>query len=328
MIDVRKEFEKRRKNVTNNSVGMFGKLFGKKEDNIIIENEILQSNILKEKSSQYFTIVFYDFLKHFANFNFLKGEELLDSFKEQYNIDENTIKFFKNVLRSNNLFKKEKEIKIKSKKNKKEKSLFNYTSNKHFKDITDKSLKSVLFSLKYLDKPEYLSILCINKEYNKTILGIMYKHILLKNIQNIDAKKHIEIKKEYDYNKIKESNKDPNKKIICSDIIDLDIKRTFFSTNKEEKMEKIRNILRAIASELPELNYYQGMNQISAFLLNICDNNEEDAFYLYMSFLKSTQYITLFKNDLEKINVLFYLFDRLLNLFRIFCVSLVNNFIY
>ena len=80
-------------------------------------------------------------------------------------------------------------------------------------------------------------------------------------------------------------------------------------------MEKIRNILRALASELPELNYYQGMNQISAFLLNICDDKEEDAFYLYMAFLKSTPYITLYKNDLEKINVLFYLFDRLLNLY-------------
>ena len=325
LIDVIKEFEKRRKNVNNNSVGMFGKLFGKKEDNKIIENEILQSNILKEKSSQYFTIVFYDFLKHFANFNFLKGEELLNSFKEQYILDENTIKFFKNVLKSNNIYKKEKIINTKDKKKLKEKYIFNFTSNKHFRNITDKSLKSVLFSLKYLDKSDYLSILCINKEYNKAILRIMYKHILLKNMQNIDIKKHIEIwkillnykdiKKQYDYNKIKESNKDPNKKIICSDIIDLDIKRTFFSTNKEEKMEKIRNILRALASELPELNYYQGMNQISAFLLNICDDKEEDAFYLYMAFLKSTPYITLYKNDLEKINVLFYLFDRLLNLY-------------
>lgn len=325
LIDVRKEFEKRRKNVINNSIGVFGKLFGKKEDNKIIENEILQSNILKEKSSQYFTIVFYDFLKHFANFNFLKGEELLNSFKEKYNLDETTIKFFKNILKSNNIYKKEKEINIKDKKNKKEKSLFNFKSNKHFRNITDKSLISVLFSFKYLDKSDYLSILCTNKEYNQAILGIMYKHILLKNIQNIDIKKHLEIwkillnykviKKEYDYNKIKESNKNPNKKIINSDIIDLDIKRTFFSNNKEEKMEKIRNILRAISSELPELNYYQGMNQISAFLLNICDNNEEEAFYLYMSFLKSTQYITLYKNDLEKINVLFYLFDRLLNLY-------------
>ena len=76
-------------------------------------------------------------------------------------------------------------------------------------------------------------------------------------------------------------------------------------------MEKIKNILKAIASELPDINYYQGMNQIA----NICEDNEEDAFYLFMSFLKNSEYSNLFKNDLEKMNVLFYQFDRILNLY-------------
>ena len=152
----------------------------------------------------------------------------------------------------------------------------------------------------------------------------MYKNILLSN-KNIDIKKHVEIwkillnykkiRKEYDYQKIKESNKDPKKKVMYSDIIDLDILRTFFSKNKEEKMKKIGHILKAISSEVPSLNYYQGMNQIAAFLLNICEDNEEEAFYIFMSFLKNTEYINLFTNDLEKMNVLFYQFDRLINLY-------------
>ena len=326
-IDIKKEFEKRRKNLNNNnSKGMFGKLFGKKEENKIIENEILQSQIYNEKSSQYFITVFYDYLKHFNNFNFLKAEELLNSFTEKYNLDKSTIDFFKEVIKSDILYKNEKEIICKEKKlNKEEKILFNYKTNKQFRNFDEKSLKSILFSLKYLDKTEYPSVLCLNKKFNKKMLKNIYKHLLLNNNQKVDIKKHLEIwkiilkysevKKEYDYNKIKESNKDPNKKIICSDIIDLDIIRTFFSTNKEEKMEKIKNILRAIASELPKINYYQGMNQIAAFLLNICDDNEEEAFYVFLSFLKNSEYSTLFENDLEKMNASFYQFDRLLNLY-------------
>ena len=324
-IDIKKEFEKRRKNINSNQNGFFGKLFkgGKKEENEIIENEILQSQIYKEKLNQYFTIVFYDYLKRFSSFNFLKAEELLDSFVEKYNLEEKTIKFFRNIIKSDNFCKKQlannnKEIKYDNS------ILFNYKPNKQFKEIKENSIKSILFSLKYIDKEQYLSILTLNKKYHKKILKIMYKNILLSN-KNIDIKKHVEIwkillnykkiRKEYDYQKIKESNKDPKKKVMYSDIIDLDILRTFFSKNKEEKMKKIGHILKAISSEVPSLNYYQGMNQIAAFLLNICEDNEEEAFYIFMSFLKNTEYINLFTNDLEKMNVLFYQFDRLINLY-------------
>ena len=324
-IDIKKEFEKRRKNINSNQNGFFGKLFkgGKKEENEIIENEILQSQIYKEKLNQYFTIVFYDYLKRFSSFNFLKAEELLDSFVEKYNLEEKTINFFRNIIKSDNFCKKQLENNNKEIKNDNS-ILFNYKPNKQFKEIKENSIKSILFSLKYIDKEQYLSILTLNKKYHKKILKIMYKNILLSN-KNIDIKKHVEIwkillnykkiRKEYDYQKIKESNKDPKKKVMYSDIIDLDILRTFFSKNKEEKMKKIGHILKAISSEVPSLNYYQGMNQIAAFLLNICEDNEEEAFYIFMSFLKNTEYINLFTNDLEKMNVLFYQFDRLINLY-------------
>ena len=324
-IDIKKEFEKRRKNINSNQNGFFGKLFkgGKKEENEIIENEILQSQIYKEKLNQYCTIVFYDYLKRFSSFNFLKAEELLDSFVEKYNLEEKTINFFRNIIKSDNFCKKQLENNNKEIKNDNS-ILFNYKPNKQFKEIKENSIKSILFSLKYIDKEQYLSILTLNKKYHKKILKIMYKNILLSN-KNIDIKKHVEIwkillnykkiRKEYDYQKIKESNKDPKKKVMYSDIIDLDILRTFFSKNKEEKMKKIGHILKAISSEVPSLNYYQGMNQIAAFLLNICEDNEEEAFYIFMSFLKNTEYINLFTNDLEKMNVLFYQFDRLINLY-------------
>jgi hypothetical protein len=71
------------------------------------------------------------------------------------------------------------------------------------------------------------------------------------------------------------------------------------------------------------------MNQIAAFLLNICDDNEEEVFYLFMSFLKNSNYCSLYVNDLEKMNCLFYQFERLLNLYLpqlylLFKVSSIN----
>ena len=336
-IDIRKEFEKRRKNLNNNSNTFLGKLFGgKKGENENIENEILKSQIYKEKSTEYFTTVFYYYIKHFLNFNLSKAEELLDCFKEKYNLDEKIYDYFKKVISSDNFFRKESE-KLRSQK----KGFFDYKPNKQFKTIDNTPIKCILFSLKYIDKEQYSSILCLNKKYHKQILKVIYKNILLyKKNNNISIKKHLDIwkilldykniKKDYNYQKIKESNKNPDKNIPYSDIIDLDIMRTFFSKNKEEKMEKIKHILKAIASELPSLNYYQGMNQIAAFLLNICEDNEEEAFYIYMSFLKNSEYSNLYKNDLEKLNVLFYQFDRFINLFLpelyiYFKVSSVNS---
>ena len=139
-IDIRKEFEKRRKNINNNTNGFFGKLFkgGKKEENENIENEILQSQILKEKRNKYFTIVFYYYIKHFSNFNFLRAEELLDSFLDNYNLDQQTINFFKKIIKSNILCKNEKETNI-NQKNKGDNIIFNFKSNKQFRTITDKS---------------------------------------------------------------------------------------------------------------------------------------------------------------------------------------------
>ena len=57
------------------------------------------------------------------------------------------------------------------------------------------------------------------------------------------------------------------------------------------------------------------MNQIVAFLLNICDYNEEEAFYLFACILKYTEYSSIYENNLEKMNQLFYQLDRLLNLY-------------
>ena len=96
------------------------------------------------------------------------------------------------------------------------------------------------------------------------------------------------------------------------DIIDLDIVRTHFSNNKTENQLKIRNILKSIRQAKYNLKYCQGMNYVAAFLLNIT-NDEEEAFYLFLSIFDCTDYGKLFVDDLAKLKKYFYVFGRLLN---------------
>ena len=97
------------------------------------------------------------------------------------------------------------------------------------------------------------------------------------------------------------------------DIIGLDVIRTSFDKDEPIKRKKIGNILKAVAKEIPSLNYCQGMNQIASFLLDVCDNDEEESFFVFLCLLLDSDYSNLFKNDLEKLNILFYQFDRILS---------------
>ena len=80
------------------------------------------------------------------------------------------------------------------------------------------------------------------------------------------------------------------------DIIDLDVIRTSFDINEEINRGKISNMLKAISKELPSLNYCQGMNQIAQFLLDVCDYDEEEAFFVFLS-LSSFKTILFFFSE-------------------------------
>ena len=61
-------------------------------------------------------------------------------------------------------------------------------------------------------------------------------------------------------------------------------------------------------------NYCQGMNYLVAFILSICDD-EEEAFYLTLSFFKNTSYKNIFLNDLKLLRLNFSIFDKLLYIY-------------
>ena len=56
------------------------------------------------------------------------------------------------------------------------------------------------------------------------------------------------------------------------------------------------------------------MNHIAAFLLILCEEKEDETFYLFLSILFATDYCGLIVNDLLKLNSFFYCFERLLNI--------------
>ena len=318
LLEINKEFNKRMQNKLKKN-----KNFSKKDK---IEGELMLKQIFKDKIGNYFTEVFYDCLKHFTYFHFYNQETLLKVYEEKYNLDKTIINYFHSVIKSDKLFN---NLINNFKSNNSEekqynKKLFNYKPNKSFKKIENKSIKCILFSLKFLAQTDYINILCLSKEYYKPILNTIYKQFLLKK-EKLEINHHImiwkillnykEVKEKYDYFKIVESNKDKDKIIPNKRVIQLDIRRTSFSKNKEENQIKLSNILNAFSTEFQKINYYQGMNRIVAFLLNICDYNEEEAFYLFACILEKTDYCYLFENDLQKVNLLFYQFDHLLNLY-------------
>lgn len=353
-VETKKEIEKREKEkndnyktnktIFNKVIGMFNFNYDKdkNKENEIIENEILFKQLYDEKLPLYSVEVIEDYIQHFSNFNFdqKEGSKLILEMSEKYKFNESFVTYFMAKLNSNMCLNKEDLLRNK-KENLYEKELkeLNYDnlyfnssnngSNIKYKRILEPKLRGLIYSLKYINIKEFPNILALNKNYNKNLVKIIYKNILIK-YHDMDIKKHIniwkillnysDIKKLYDYKKIKKELKieEYNAKTTIEqlknskDIIDLDIIRTNFDSNKEENQQKISSILKCIRYVKNNLKYCQGMNFIAAFLLNIT-NDEEEAFYLFLSIFDRTDYGKLFINDLEKLKKFFYVFSRLLN---------------
>ena len=336
MADVltRKEIEKREKiKEYNQNSGMFNKvinIFAYKKDieNQKIENEILYEQIYNQQLPNYCVKVIDKYLNHFSHFNLehTKVSELIVDMSIKYKFDYSYVTYFLSKLNSNlyiNFTKKNIEKrKITKTINKKidyNELYMNKLDKKKSKSITDKTMRIIIFSLKYIDLEELPNLLIINKEYNKVLTKIIYKNLLIKLCKELDISKHLLIWKillnytettiKYNYDEIKEKiyynpKNVKNKEIIENDIISFD------SYNKLNQ-NKIRTILIALSYILPEINYSKGMSYIAAFLLNIT-NNEEESFYLFLSLLITTEYPKLIENNQEKIHKYFYVFDRLI----------------
>ena len=333
-VEITKEMQKRRDSIGDKgdtimgqAIGKFGKFFGIGSDNKAIEKEILFNQMFQKKAPGFCNKVIDEYIKQFINYNF-HGEnaiKVIEKLATKYKLPKENKEYYKKVIETNQIIKN----KIKNRKNiiiengQFDKYYFNFKGNKTFNGINDPKIIGLIFSLKFLDIKEYPKMFCLNKDLNNKLMKIIYKNILFKYFDKIDIKTHLsiwkvllkydEVKKKYNYKNILEEVKKNPDAVKNIDIIKLDIIRTSFDKDEEKKREQIGNMLKAIAKELPSLNYCQGMNQIASFLLDVCDNNEEEAFFVFISLMLDSDYSNLFKNELEKLNLLFYQFERILS---------------
>ena len=315
--------------------GMFG--MGRSKENIMIENEILYAQLYEEKLPILSVQIIDEYINHFSNFNLDQkiASKLILDLADKYKFGDSFVTYFMAKLNSNMCLSEDsskKEIKELNY----DKLFFNSANNDtiiKYKHIFDSKLRGIIYSLRYLEIKDFPNILALNKTYNKDLVKIIYKNILIK-YHDMDIKTHLnvwkilldyyQIKKLYNYSQIKkELGLDkPIEEIMktiniedlqnSSDIVDLDIVRTNFTNNKMQNQLKIRNILKSIRQAKYNLKYCQGMNYVAAFLLNIT-NSEEEAFYLFLSIFDGTDYGKLFIDDLAKLKKYFYVFERLLN---------------
>ena len=338
-MEIEKIEKERNDNMKNEKVlnkvkGLFN--IGKSKEDIMIENEILFAQLYEGKLPIFSVQVIDDYINHFCNFNLKQkiASKLILELADKYKFEDSFVTYFMAKLNSNmclTVDNSQKEIKDINY----DKLYFNSANNAiiKYKHIFDAKLRVILYSLKYLELKDFPNLLALNKNCNKNLVKIIYKNILIK-YHDMDIKTHLniwkilldyyEIKKSYNYSEIKKElglsdkiedimkNSNIEDFQNSKDIIDLDIVRTYFSTNKTQNQLKIRNILKSIRKAKNNLKYCQGMNYIAAFLLNIT-NDEEEAFYLFLSIFDCTDYGKLFVDDLAKLKKYFYVFGRLLN---------------
>ena len=344
-IRLTEELFKRKKNSTKKETGLMYKFFGVSNDGYDkIENDILYSQLYKENSPSYLSEILEEHINHFICYEFCEKKtiELIEQFSEQYCLGIKQKNYFKKVIESNIIYIKKPNpyfLIIKSSKK---------ITKEKFKKIKNKTILSLLFAMNYLSKDEIISIFTLNKECYSILKKYYYKNIIIKKNSKLDIKKHIsiwrillgyqELKKKYNYKELKEtiitkdSNNIKNNNTIINDkkenefdTIELDCVRTSFRLNQEENQKKLSNILKVASKQIPSIYYCQGMNHIASFLLVLCEENEEEAFYLYLCILLGTDYCNIIDDDLVKLNSFFYCFERVLNLMFPEMYNFLNN---
>ena len=325
-MEIEKKEKEREEEKPNIMAGFKNYFFSNKvKENQKLENEILARQLYEEKLPKYTIEILEEYMHLFSSFNFehRKTSQLIVDLSTKYKFDNKYVTYFLAQLNSNlfSIKKQNSSVEDGVKELDYNKMFFN-TDKRKFKKILDKDLRCLIYSLKFIEIKELPILLCLNKTYNNTLLKIIYKNILIK-YSDMNIKNHIYIwkillgysktKKDYNYHNILEEMKNNPDKIPSSEIIRLDVNRTNFENDKEINREKISRILKGLSLCCPDINYSQGMNFIAAFLLNLC-GDEEEAFYIFLSLLLTSDYGHLFTKDLANLKKYFYVFERIIDI--------------
>ena len=269
--------------------------------------------IMDKMAIQEMTLIIKNSIPNFANFNFQSDRcmDLVVEIVQEYKVPNDNINYY--MTYSNicghtirKLLPHEKDL------------LQNINSNK--KNNNNEQIKLIKVfenTIPFLSYQDYNNLLLVSKFYNKKIKKKVYKYVLKqKNIKKeirlkiwSNLLKLNQIKKEYDYKQILATKIDEKTKYE----IKLDVDRTAVKNeNKEMHREKIGNVLFAVSQCNGDIKYCQGMNFIVGILYEMY--GEEEAFYIFLSFFKNTEYSLIYAKDLKKLKVFFYVFNRIIQL--------------
>ena len=295
----------------------------KSEESLNDKNNTITKEKKGEIKNKELMNIIKDYIVHFTNFNLAISDinDIIIDLKSQFHLNDNEISYLISFLNSNT-------YNIRSKYHKDEKnSLFT----KKIINTKNKKYKKILLALNscfmFLEPKDFINLKNLNKAYYKQIEKLIYKQIFIKKNNNLlkskldlsKNEKHFEMwfyylkynKSNYNYKKISlQANEDKNLNNIL-DIIQLDVNRTHFNTDKEKKRNIIKNVLISLAYSYPEVSYCQGMNYIASFLLE-STNDEEKSFDIFSSILNKTEYSNLALNDFNLMKKYFYVFERLI----------------
>jgi len=269
--------------------------------------------IMDKMAIQEMTIIIKNSIPNFSNFN-IPSEICLDLIVEivqEYKIPNDNVNYY--ITYSNisgytirKLLPHEKD------------SFQNINLNKNNKNFEKVKMVKVFENIiPFLDYKDYNQLLLISKFYNKKIKKKIYKYVLKQKNLNKEIRLKIwsnilkinQIKKEYDYQKILTTTNDEKVKYE----VKLDVDRTAVNSNNAElHREKISNILYAVSQLNGDIKYCQGMNFIVSILYEMY--GEEEAFYIFLSFFKNTEYPLIFAKDLQKLKIFFYVLNRIIQL--------------
>ena len=285
------------------------------------ELETFKINLIDKMATQEIAIIIQEIIQNSANFNFPTDIciDLVTKLTQEYKINKENMRLF--VLYANicsctvrkKLCSDAKHINI------------NNLNKEH------ELLKIFNLTLPFLEFSDYFNLLRLSKFFNKKLKKKICSQAL--NIKNDSKKFRLKIweiflqiskmKQKYNYHDILKNAKDTKLK----DTIILDVNRTSFNyiknQNEDEAKEKLTNVLYAAAMVNNDIKYCQGMNFLVEFLLEIYE--EEETFYIFMSFFESTEYSVIFTKDLLKMKVFFYVFKRIMTLFEPELSNYLNN---
>ena len=261
-----------------------------------------------------------------SNFNFPKEQcyDLITKLADEYKISKENIKFFviyanvssctirKKLPNKNNDFVNNDLISCKN------------------MDPEIKKIKFIAYSIPYLSKNDFHNLFLCSKLVNKKLSKKVYSYILKQ--KNITNKTRLDIwgillsipklKQNYNYKEIlNKANDEKTKNEIALDVLRTSVPK---NQNEEKIKEKLTNILYAVSQINDGIKYCQGMNFLVEFLL--CVFNEDDVFYIFLSFFKNTEYSLIFAKNLDKLKIFFYVFRRIISLYEPELYSYFNSF--